>query len=168
MKKYKNLSNIEWTPKNLSMITLALLVMFGGIWYGSYRSVQLHNEKKQKLQAMSLQQLGAYIIKHNSGTVRIDWVTTVKDVHLENNNTLEFPYHVTDNFLSSIGLSNIDKKQKDLQYDTLKEDCSKLAFKLFLQKGGRMHYTYYLFKQETKRYLFDFYNTYNMCPKKTF
>lgn len=148
------------------MVAVASLIMLGGIWYGSYRSIQLRNEKKQKLQAMSLQQLGAYIIEHNSGTLHIDWVTSVKDIHLEHNNTLEFPFHVADNFLSRMKLTDLTKKQKDLQYDTLQEDCSKLAFKYFLKKGGKMHYTYYLVKRGTKKYLFDFNNTYDMCPRK--
>ena len=165
MKKYNSLSDIEWTPKNIAMVTAASLVMLCGIWYGNYRSVQMHKEKERKLQALSLEELGTYIVRHNSGIVKIDWVTSVKNVHLEHNNTLEFPYHVSDNFLSRIETKDLTKKRKNLQYDTLQEDCSKLAFKLFLKKGGEIHYTYYLVKRGTKKYLFDFNNTYDMCPQ---
>jgi len=149
------------------MITGASLVLLGGIAYGIFESQQILKEKEKKFQTMSIEDLGSYIVKHNQGEVKIDPLTTVKGVYFHDN-VLEFPYYVTDNFLTK-SVSNIFsmKKQKyEMQKSTLEEDCSKTALKIFLQKGGKMHYLYRLQKKDAKpQYLFDFNNTYELCKQ---
>lgn len=169
-KSYNSLEEIEWTPKNILMITFALLVLIGGFGYGIVESEHVKEEKREKLRAMSLEEVGHYIIEHNDGTVHIDIITKVKNIHLVGN-TLEFPFYLTNGFLKKIStkiIGGVESHKKLIQEDTLKEDCSKTTFKVFLEKGGIMHYTYKVVKNKKETFLFDFNNTNEMCPKNTY
>jgi hypothetical protein len=163
--KYNRISEIEWTPKNILMVAAASVFMLSGIWYGNYRSVKMLEEKKAKFHAMTLKELGEYIIEKNSGVVKIDMITKVKGVYMKDNKLI-FPYHVTDGFLSKLSTKikgGEDSMKQYLQEDTIEEDCSKTAFRIFLDKGGIMYYEYYLVRDEIKTFLFSFENTFSMC-----
>ena len=142
------------------MISLSLII------YSAINTQNDWEEKRQELSAMSIDELGEYILDKNEGTVKIDSITKIRNMHL-NGNTLELPYYVKKGFLHK--LISMLKSEKDIkqhiQEDTLDEDCSKMAFSIFLQKGGVMHYTYRLEDQGHSKYLYDFNNTWDMCPK---
>jgi len=168
-KSYQSLEEIEWTHKNIVMLSLALVVLFAGIGYGMWESNNIIEQKREKLQKMSLDELGVYIIEHNEGTVHIDLITQVKDIYLSGNR-LVFPYYVSEGFLRKLATKasgGLERNKLYLQKNTLKEDCSKTAFRIFLQKGGVMHYEYRLVKDGEEKFLFDFNNTYEMCPEKS-
>ena len=163
-KSYNSLEEIEWTPKNILLISIAVLFLIGGIIYGISTSNSDLAKKRQKLEAMSLNEVGAYILDKNQGTVIIDPITKVHNMHL-NGNILELPYYVSEGFLHKFA-SAIESEANSkirVQKDTLDEDCSKTSFSVFLEKGGTMHYTYRLEKEGDTHYMFDFNNTWEMC-----
>ena len=152
------------------MIFIALLILIGGIGYGIVESENIKKEIREKLRAMTLEEVGNYIIQHNTGTLKIDMITKIKDIHLVGN-TLEFPFYVNNGFLKKISTKLVggsESHKKLIQKDTLEENCTKSAFKIFLEKGGVIHYTYRLLKNGKETFLFDFNNTNKMCPKNTF
>jgi len=123
-------------------------------------------EKRERLSAMSLQEVGEYIMKKNPGTVTIDPITNVRNIYLHDT-VLELPYYVSDGFLSKFtsAIESPEKTKHRVQKDTLNEDCRKTAFSVFLQKGGIMHYTYRLQKDTESEFLFDFNNTWEKCQE---
>ena len=158
-------NNIEWTPKNIVILSIAILFLIGGILYGTTTASNDLAEKRQKLMAMTLDEVGAYILDKNQGTVVIDPITKVRDMRI-NGNTLELPYYVSEGFLQkfSSALESEENTKLRVQKDTLYEDCSKTSFSVFLEKGGIMHYTYRLEDRHSSKYLYDFNNTWEMCP----
>lgn len=161
-------NDIEWTQKNILLLSIAILFLIGGILYGTSTANSDLKEKRKKLEAMSLYEVGTYILDKNPGTVVIDPITKVRDMHI-NGDILELPYYVSEGFLSSLttSLTTKEKQKELLQADTLQEDCSKTSFSVFLQKGGTMHYIYRLEKDGDISYLYDFNNTWEMCPKNS-
>jgi len=156
---------IEFTPKNIFILSLAILFLIGTIAYGINTSQNKLEEKREYLNKMSLQEIATYILKKNSGTIIIDPITKVKNMYV-NGNVLELPYYVSDGFLDKF-TSTIESGESTklrLQKDTLDEDCSKTAFSIFMRKGGIMHYTYKLDNSENT-YMYDFNNTWEMCKK---
>ena len=164
--KQKPSNDIEWTPKNILIISIAVLFLIGGIMYGTSTANSDLAKKRQKLEAMSLSEVGAYILDKNPGTVIIDPITKVRDMHL-NGSTLELPYYVSEGFLHkfSSSLESEGNTKLRVQKDTLDEDCSKTSFSVFLEKGGVMHYIYKLEKGDDVSYMFDFNNTWEMCSE---
>lgn len=164
-KNEKKKEHIEFTPKNIFLLSLAILFLIGAVVYGINTSQIELEEKRERLNAMSLQEVALYILEKNPGTVIIDPITKVKNMYV-NDNVLELPYYVSDGFLSKFALSvgSEESAKVRLQKDTLNEDCSKTAFSVFMQKGGVMHYTYRLDNSENT-YIFDFNNTWEMCKK---
>ncbi|MEN8194196.1 MAG: hypothetical protein ABFS12_15335 [Bacteroidota bacterium] len=157
---------IELTPKNMFIMSLAILFLIGAVGYGINTSQNELEEKRERLNTMSLQEVAAYILEKNSGTVIIDPITKVKNMYV-NNNVLELPYYVSDGFLRKFAsaIESEESSKVRLQKDTLDEDCSKTALSVFMQKGGVMHYTYRLENNSEDTYLFDFNNTWEMCKK---
>jgi len=157
-------NNIEWTPKNILLISIAVLFLIAGIMYGTFTAKNDLVEKRKKLNVMTLDEVGTYILNKNQGTVTIDSITKIRNMHL-NGNTLELPYYVSEGFLHKFS-STIESEENTklrVQKDTLDEDCSKTSFSVFLEKGGVMHYTYRLENRDNSKYLYDFNNTWEMC-----
>ena len=157
---------IEWTPKNILTIGLTVLFSITIVTYSMYSSLDKLYKKREKFNAMTLQEIGAHILEENSGTVNIDLITKVRGMYLEGH-TIELPYYISEGLLYRL-TSKVESKsgaKRRLQEDTLEEDCSKPAFAAFLQKGGVMHYTYRVDKRNNDEYLFDFNNTWEMCTE---
>ena len=164
-KSYNNLEEIEWTPKNIIMISLAVLFLIAGVVYGLVDAANQKAAKRAKIEAMTVTEVGEYIIKHNGDDVRIDMITRVKKMYLKGE-TLYLPYYVQEGFLrklSSTLVGGVENNQYLLQHETLKEDCEKLAFRIFLEKGGVMHYEYKMIKEGEEKALFGFENRLSSC-----
>lgn len=166
MQEENKKEQIPYTPKNIFFLSLAVLFLIGAIAYGINTSQIELEEKRERLNTMSLQEVAVYILEKNPGTVIIDPVTKVKNMYV-NKNVLELPYYVSDGFLSKSALSigSEESAKVRLQKDTLNEDCTKTAISVFMQKGGVMHYTYRLDNSDNT-YIFDFNNTWEMCKKQ--
>lgn len=157
---------IVWSRKNILTVASALLFAIGIVTYSMTSSLQKLNDKRAYFNAMSLDQVANHILEENDGTVYIDPITRVRNITWDHH-TLHFPYYVKEGYLYRLtsGLASKDKIIHKLQESTLKEDCSKAAFAAFLQKGGTMHYTYYLEKEGGSRYLFEFTNSWELCTE---
>lgn len=155
---------IEMTPKNIVMLVLAFFVLIIGVNYGLNSVSESKKQKRERLMAMPLAGVGGYIIDKNPGVIHIDAITRVNGITLQGN-TLEYPYIVQDGFLRQMGsmISDTASKRERVYRDLLNEDCSKTAFSVFMQKGGIMHYTYHLEKENELVFLFDFNNTWDQC-----
>jgi len=156
--------SIEWTPANILLILLASLVLVGGIAYGLGTAKNDLNEKRERLLKLTLNEVGTYILEHNSGTTKIDTITTMRGMSLDGK-VMEIPYYVSEGFLHKVNqmMESTERTKRRVQRDLLNEDCSKTAFSVFMQKGGIMHYTYRLEKAGESIYLFDFNNTRELC-----
>ena len=158
--------SIKWSKKNILAVASALLFAIGIVTYSMTSSLQKLNDKRARFNAMNLDQVAHHILKENEGTVYIDLITSVRNITWEHP-TLHFPYYVKEGYLYQLtsGITSKEKIIYKLQESTLKEDCSKAAFAAFLQKGGTMHYTYYLEKEGESRYLFEFTNSWEQCTE---
>jgi len=165
-KREEGKQEIEFTPKNMFMLSLAIMFLIGAIAYGTNTAQNELEEKRERLSKMTLQEVAEYILDKNAGTVIIDPITKIKNMYLDNN-VLELPYYVSDGFLLKFAsaLESKESSKERVQKDTLDEDCSKTALSIFMQKGGVMHYTYRLDNKSENNYLFDFNNTWEMCKE---
>lgn len=155
---------IEWTLRNILLAVSTISIVLVIAWNSIESSQKELKEKRERLNSMTIQEVAAYIIEKNPGVIHIDAITKIYPISFHDN-VLEFPYQVTDGFLSKFtsGIYAEDKMKTHLQNDTLTEDCRKTAFSVFLEKGGVMRYTYHLREEHRSKFLFDFNNTWDLC-----
>ena len=159
-KNQQNNQSSVLSRKNSILFVVAVLFTLGSIFYSLVTTKDELSKKRARLNTYTIEEVAAYIMEKNPGIVHIDAITKIHPISFRGN-ILEFPYHVKDGFLRKFasGLYSTESIKASLQNDTLGEDCRKTAFSVFLQKGGVMHYTYYLDKDTGSEFLFDFNNT---------
>jgi hypothetical protein len=162
----ENNQSIEFNKTNSTLLFIAIVFMIGSIYYSLSSTLNELDEKRARLNAMTIQGVAGYIMEKNPGIIRIDAITKIHPISLHEN-VLEFPYYVKDSFLRRFAssLQSTEDIKNRLQWDTLNEDCKKTAFSVFLQKGGIMHYTYRLQKDTGSEFLFEFSNTWDQCQE---
>ena len=152
------MSDITFNLKNIIILSLALLFLFLAVSRGFKTAETQKQERIQRFMDMSFPELGEYIVKKNNRKNNIDFITFVKPIMLKDE-TLIIDYYVKEGFVYDTISSAIDLEdhQKSLFNDLVSENCSKTAHRTFLNRGGKILYSYYLQeKGKEDKFLFRF------------
>lgn len=159
----RDIPDIEWNIKNISLLSGALLFMVGAILYGVNTADEQLAQKRKKIMAMPISEVADYIIAHNDNR-RIDPITKIDKI-IYKEYTMTFYYQVEGGMLEKAAsyIQNIDSFKARVTREFKAEDCSKTAFSVFLDKNGTMHYVYHKVTDNNKAFMFDVNITKEIC-----
>ncbi len=153
----KENNNFQVTKTNLIFLLGSVIFLIFSVQKGLNDADKMLKEKEKKFAAMDISEIGKYIVSKNSMVNKIDPITSIRPTTYKNK-TLTIIYDVKDGFFyrTESSLIEIEKKKINIQKELVNENCTKTAHKMFIKKGGRINYTYYLFTKGKYKYLFNF------------
>ncbi len=148
--------SIEWNFKNISIVSLLLVVVVGSVYYVYADSKRSFDERMAKYKQMTTQEMALYLADLNAKAEQIDPITRHAGAEAKDS-TIYFYRELQSNILSDliVDVDNIDHEKTKMSRQLKREMCGSATYDLFYDKGGELFYVYHQVKNRKKIFLFD-------------